>query len=1023
MNSNSTLKILLLEDNPMDAELLMQHLKSKLQNNLDFKWVVYEDEFLKELAEYQPDIVLSDYNLPAFNGIQALKHTIAYNPLIPFIIVTGSLSEEIAADSIKAGAWDYVVKDRLHRLPTAIHNSLKLKEERKKLSLAEKKLKKSEERVRSMFERSLSGILYANVDGSIIEANPTLIELLGSPNIETTKQINLFRLPQLIESGFTANLKHCIDKKEPLVIESEYKTKWGKLLIVKYSLVPIESEGKVIGILANFDDVTQLRNTQKQLQKSKEEAEKNSAYYQTIFENTGTAACIFDQDTTLSLVNSKFENYIGYSKEELIGKRSWTEFVVKEDLERMVNYHQQRRDDDTTVPSQYEFSFINKNGDTIHTYLTIGLIPGTGKSVASLLDITERKRIEEELRLSEEKFRLISASAQDAIIMINNDGNVTYLNPSATKILGYTFEETIGRNFHDMVAPQEFRKLHNEAFAKFQKTGEGDAIGKLVELRAKHKNGTELPVELSLSKMKIDNKWGAVGILRDISERKKAEQELKESEHKLKTILNELQSGLLIIKEDTKEIIDLNPAGAKIIGLQPKETYNTICSDILSCGGTCPSLNLGETISEESLITTKNGNSIPILKTVSKIHINGENYLIENFIDISEQKQLTKDLSLALDKATESDRLKSAFLATMSHELRTPLNAVIGFSDLIMDGMDMEDVLEMSKLINENGNELLRIIESIFELSMIQSKESKVKMETVMFADLFASVKQALNARMIKEGKSNLRCIYKPDSQAKTAAIVTDKTKLLQILSIFASNAIKFTDQGSIEYGFQKNDQYIDFFVKDTGIGIPNKKQDIIFDKFRQVDDSHTRKHGGLGLGLAICKELSNILNGTLRVESEVGVGSTFYFRLPHTHNQAEMQKNEKLQKDTAIDLTGKTILIAEDMESNYLYLKKLLAKTNATIIWVQNGVDAVSQVGAHPEIELVLMDIRMPVMNGLEATQKIKENKPEIKIVAQTAYAMPKDEKLALEAGCDDYISKPIRSEKLYSSLNKIFT
>ncbi|MCF8455420.1 MAG: response regulator, partial [Bacteroidales bacterium] len=238
--------------------------------------------------------------------------------------------------------------------------------------------------------------------------------------------------------------------------------------------------------------------------------------------------------------------------------------------------------------------------------------------------------------------------------------------------------------------------------------------------------------------------------------------------------------------------------------------------------------------------------------------------------------------------------------------------------------------------------------------------------------------------------------------------------------SILVNNAVKFTDQGQIEYGFNLKNGSIEFFVKDTGIGIPKEKQQIIFEKFRQADDSHTRKHGGVGLGLAICKELAPLLGGELRVESEVGIGSTFSFSLPFIEVDVPVVNNPESNVPTIPDFSKKTILIAEDMESNFLFLKRLINLTKANIIWVQNGVDAINSVKDNPEIDLVLMDIRMPGMNGHDATKQIKLLRPELIVVAQTAYALPKDKDEALDAGCDDYLAKPIRKNDLFAIITK---
>lgn len=767
MDDKKQLKVLILEDNSLDMEVIKKVIQQNIKLQLEFKWVIYENDFIDALNSFHPDIILSDYSLPSFNGLDALKHAIKINPFVPFIIVTGAMSEEVAADSIKAGAWDYVVKNRIHRLPSVFMNALKLKDE------TEKSRKTEDE------------------------------------------------------------LKHL-----------KIKT-----------------------------------------------------------------------DIQLKMLYNAVEN------------------------------------------------------------------------------------------------------APSSIVITGKDGLIEYVNPEFEKCTGYSMKEVIGKN------PKIVKSgIHNESLYKDLWDTINNGHQWRGELVNKKKNGEIFWEQVSISPIMDENDkiQNFIAVKQDITDRKNSERIIRESEIKLKTILDETQAGIVILDEASKEIIDLNPAAIKLFGLQKEEIIGRSNLDFICKAPGCPNCFEKEDIKNaECTITTSSGTVIPIIITISKVELNERKCLIESFVDISEQKELQQNLKRALIKAEESDSLKSAFLATMSHELRTPLNTVIGFSELITEGLEITDAIEMAKRINKNGNDLLKIIESIFELSMIQSKVTKLQIEKIDLYDIFASLKQIIKARLIKENKMGLESFYKPDPDFRKAEINTDRKKLLQILGIFADNAVKFTEQGKIEYGFNLRDTNIDFFVSDTGIGIPNEKHQAIFDKFRQVDDSHTRKYSGIGMGLAICKELAPLLNGELRLESEVGMGSTFYFSLPYTES-SDQEVKPKTRNTITIDLSGKTILIAEDFEPNYIFLKRLLASTNANTIWVQNGIDAVRAVRKNAEIDLILMDILMPGLNGHQATRQIKALRPELIVIAQTAYAMIGDREQAFEHGCDDYITKPFRKHELLKIIAK---
>ncbi|NQV03609.1 MAG: response regulator, partial [Bacteroidia bacterium] len=390
-----------------------------------------------------------------------------------------------------------------------------------------------------------------------------------------------------------------------------------------------------------------------------------------------------------------------------------------------------------------------------------------------------------------------------------------------------------------------------------------------------------------------------------------------------------------------------------------------------------------------------------------------------------ERKLAEQEITGALEKAMESDRLKSAFLATMSHELRTPLNAVIGFSQLIDAETPMEDVLEFAKHILKGGHHLLAIIEDILNISVLESGLVDVTKENCYLMPFLDQVDANIKSEQAKMQKQHLSIRSSFGELDPNLWICTDSEKLQQILMNLLNNAVKFTNEGSVEYGalkeLREDRPHLKFWVRDTGIGMSAKVHGIIFDMFRQADETHTRTHGGTGIGLSVSKKLVELMGGSIWVESEVGKGSTFWFTIPF-ERESHVEEILHHEKKSGQELTfaGKTILIAEDEESNYELLDVLLSGMGCNLLWAKNGREAVQLCFEYPELDLILMDLKMPVMSGYEATGIIRESNPMLPIIAQTAYAMPSDREEAIEAGCNDFITKPIRKEKLYKTIEK---
>ncbi len=389
--------------------------------------------------------------------------------------------------------------------------------------------------------------------------------------------------------------------------------------------------------------------------------------------------------------------------------------------------------------------------------------------------------------------------------------------------------------------------------------------------------------------------------------------------------------------------------------------------------------------------------------------------------NISKRKETERKILEAKYKAEESDKLKTAFLSNMSHEIRTPMNAIVGFSDLLSDEqLSPEERRDFIAQINQGADDLMRLIDDIIDIAKIEAGQVNVHIAECFIRELFKELHLMFIQNIRRSGKEDVTLTMKWDWPLNELAIYTDPFRLKQILINLLSNAVKFIEEGEIVLGLKEHPEGIYFYVKDSGIGIREEKQKVIFDRFMQGHETKTKLYGGTGLGLAISKNLTEILGGMIGVESKSGEGSTFWFILPR--NEVPL-KHEAALRTPSTDLRSweeKKILIAEDDHSNYYFLFEALKDTGVEILWSKDGEETLELFRAHKDIDAVLMDINMPIHNGYECTKVIKNERPDLPVIAQTAYAMSGEQEVSREAGCDDYLSKPIKVSELLDTLAK---
>jgi len=419
------------------------------------------------------------------------------------------------------------------------------------------------------------------------------------------------------------------------------------------------------------------------------------------------------------------------------------------------------------------------------------------------------------------------------------------------------------------------------------------------------------------------------------------------------------------------------------------------------------------------------GNKIPVEVKATLINDTNEQPIgvTLSLYDISDQIESRNELVMAKEMAEESDRLKSAFLANMSHEIRTPMNGILGFANLLRKkGISDEMREKYVHLINSNGEMLVKIIDDIIDLAKIESGQLKLIDHECNINILLDEIKMFCEKQIRKSGKINV-LFDLINTENEDVTINTDTLRLKQVLLNLVENAIKFTNDGTVELGYIIKGEEINFYVKDTGIGIPYEKQNVIFDRFLQLDDSPAREYGGTGLGLTISKNLVEMMGGKIWVESKPDIGSVFKF----THPLKEVAKIDETQpiEDEIMpidyDWSDRTILIAEDEEDNYFLLEEFLKETNVKLLWAKDGLETV-EMFKNNKVNLVLLDIKIPKLSGYEVVNKMKKMNPKTPVIAQTAYALTGDKERILEAGCDDYLAKPIEIEGIFNMINKYF-
>ncbi|NLJ08441.1 MAG: PAS domain S-box protein [Sphingobacteriales bacterium] len=741
--------------------------------------------------------------------------------------------------------------------------------------------------------------------------------------------------------------------------------------------------------------------------------------------------CQNDPFWTMKFISNRSVELTGFTPEELIDNKriAFSDLIFEEDRIKVwedVQEALKKREKYTLkyriLTKNHEIKWVGEQGYGVWNEKDeLIFLEGI------IMDISLQEQYKNSLEKAEERYRNIFENLLDVYYESTFEGKILEISPSVYHLLGYTREELIGNNvsmqYKDIAQRNEMinllsetQSVHNYHITLLSKSGKEVEVGIHVTIDTKSR---EFPVMR--------------GILRDITELMQMQASLEEREKYYRSLFTNAPSPFFSLNNNFY-FEEANPAFLEMTGYHYEELLQKSIFDLIPENEHVrldfirQELEKNRKIDNFELnLVHKDGEIINILLSGNLCIDTHADTCISQFIatNFSQRKLLEEELEKAKRKAEESDRIKSAFLANMSHEIRTPMNAIMGFSSLLRDEtLTYEERCTYIDIILKRGNDLLQIISDIIDISRIEAGDIRIVIDKIFVNKFLREITgEYVKIKKLK-GKDHISIRNSLQSLDDNVYIESDKVRLSQIFENLLSNALKFTQDGYIEIGYEILPGFIEFYVRDTGIGIPPDKHEIIFERFRQATDSQAIDYGGTGLGLAIVKSLVTILGGSLRLDSAVNSGSTFYFTIPfsgklkadHSAKKVEMIEHQKP------NLTNRKILIAEDEINNYYYLESVISRYGAKVIWATDGYSAIEMMKNQPDIDLVLMDIKMPGIDGFIATRKIREFNQGVVIIAQTAYAMSHDRERAFQSGCTDYISKPIRIESLNKMLLKYF-
>ncbi|GET34817.1 hypothetical protein PbJCM13498_36800 [Prolixibacter bellariivorans] len=893
-------------------------------------------------------------------------------------------------------------------------------------SLVENALRESEQKFRKFFDNSLLGNIITLADHSFAEVNEKACSILGYAQSEL-KVMNWTQIVhQEDHSAMLPEIEQIFQgRKNEITREIRLERKNGHLLFGLVAIAPLKNDaGKVYAILTSLLDITDRKLAENALKQSQQRLS-------SIFENAPLGIIILDGNGKLFMWNERFVSILNARGERIdmdyIARHMQPDDVndTREALKKLVV----GRTDSLVMTKAYRLN----HEETLWLKVTASSIKDDDSRVQYIVcmieDITTQTSISDSLKASERRFRSLFSHMRNGFMIIDvikdDDAHIrnfqfVEVNEAIEEVTGFPRNQYAGKLASVLMGrqarywfPYLDEILINQAV--IQEEFFIKDTGRYLEITAYPLQGNQI-----------------AAILEDVSERKMTETSLMVNEQKFRSLAENNQDAIIrydshkwvtYLNRQAEELFQLRlidimsqPLPEKVWKKSQRKKWDETLGYVLKSG---------ESKHIETHHKRKGKQVIMLWRLTPEFSTN--NKIISVLAvsrDVTLMKEAQQQLLFAKEKAEESDKLKSAFLANMSHEIRTPLNGIMGFAELLkLSNIGEDEKQDFLENITQSGYKLLNIINDILDLSKIEAGQINIVRNRFsvnrMLNDLYKLFQPKLNL-----SKSKVNMAVTAALKDQESFIFSDEGRLRQIIINLVDNALKFTEEGEIEFGYEISDHTtIRFFVKDSGIGIPEDKRQAIFERFRQAQDTHLNKYGGTGLGLSIAKGFAELLGGTIDFTSEVGKGTTFYLTLPFPAGSGFTDENtspDELAFDPEMyDWTGKKILLIDDDRSNFFLLRRLLKETGCQVDLAQNASEGIKSLKKN-NYSTILMDIRLPDINGFDLTKKLRKEQNNIPIIFQTANVMEEDRKKAFDVGADDFLSKPLDFEDLFHVLEK---
>lgn len=878
----------------------------------------------------------------------------------------------------------------------------------------------TEEQLRFLIENSMDAILLTIPDGRILAANPAACAMFGRTEEEIIKigregliDTSDLRLTDLLEERM---------RNKKVKGELNFRRKDGSIFPCEMSsTIFADNSGNILSSII-IRDISHFKIYQAALQEAKiksEESEKIKADLLLKLNEAQHTAKIGSWEWNFNNKSIWWSNelYCIYELNpneyspcpEHISKLVHPDDLLSlnSEIDRALNQNHELDFDFRIITAVGKIKYCHSKARVEYDSNNLPV-----RMYGTMMDITDSKKIQESLMASEERFRTLFEHNLSIILLIDPaTGNILDANHAAEGFYGWKREQMIKMRI------QEIDTLGENSGLVLEKARTENRVR--FEFSHRLADGSIREVEVFTSMIDILGKEHIHAIIHDITDKKEAKKQLEllnraVEQSPVSVMITNRAGNLEYVNPMFTEITGYS--FAEVIGKNPrilqsgaypenffKELWDVILSGKVWRGEFLNRKKNGELYWEKSIIT-------------SILNSKGE---ISSFIAVQEDitilKKLDQELIQAKEKAEESDALKTAFLHNISHEIRTPINAIVGFSEFLSDNqLDDEKRGKFVSIIIESSNQLLNIINDVMSMATIEAGQEQIVEKDICINNIFGHLHQQYQHKAHHKSLDFQLFTTLDDEQA---TVLVDDNKLTQILSCLINNAIKFTQSGFVSVGYTLKYNFIEFYVKDSGIGISPDLHDKIFHRFRQADNSHTRKYGGSGLGLAIAEAYVKLLGGEIWLHSIPDRGSEFYFTIPYKKTNV---LNRNINSPSTSVTERKSILIAEDEEFNFLLVEEILLPLNVELTWADDGQKAVDLCNSGKQFDLILMDLKMPRLNGLAAIEQIRAVSPNVPIIVQTAYDATIEKQKAFQSGCNDFITKPFNKFELLEKVRQ---